>query len=313
MTQILKILRDAVAEFLREDPFTLAAALSYYSLLSMAPLLLVVVGVAGVFFGEEAARGEVVGRLADVMGSDAAGFVADVLTNAHRSGAGWFSAVVGLVGVIIGATTAFSQLQGAINKIWGVEPVTRPLREVVRVRGLAFIFVLLLGAAVVTLLVASSVISNLRGRPGLAALGPMWRVIDLVGPMVLMTALFAALFRWLPDARVRWRDVWIGAAVTSLLFIVGRLVIGIYLGRTGIASAYGAAGSAIVVLIWTYYSAILILFGAELTQVRAATLGGGLQPRSTASTKGHVLKDSKAQARAMSSEAALPAAQRRVP
>src|SRR5690606_33436950 len=133
----------------------------------------------------------------------------------------------------------------------------RPVIALLRTRGLAFLFVILLGAAVIALLVASSVISNLRGRAGLEALGVVWRIADLVGPLALMTALFAALFRWLPAARVRWRDVWVGAAITSLLFVFGRLVIGLSLGRAGVGSAYGAAGSAIVVMVWIYYSALI--------------------------------------------------------
>lgn len=291
MKKAFQFLRDTVSEFLAEDPFTHAAALSYYSLLSLAPLLLVVVAVAGIVFGEEAARGEVMARLGSMMGPEAAAFVAGVLAQAHQSGGGWLSAVIGLGGVLVGATTAFSHLQAALNKIWGVEAPRQPLIALLRTRGLAFLFVILLGAAVVALLVASSVISHLRARTGLGALGVVWRLADVIGPLALMTALFAALFRWLPDARVRWRDVWVGAAITSLLFVVGRLVIGLYLGRAGVGSAYGAAGSAIVVMVWIYYSAVIVLFGAEITQIYASKVGGGLRSRTSNSSKGHVLKD----------------------
>lgn len=273
------VLRDAVTEFLAEDPFTHAAALSYYSLLSLAPLLVVVVAVAGIAFDEATARDAILTWITAVMGPGAAGFIADILNHARSTGASWLSAILGLVGVLVGATTAFSHLQTAINQIWGVTPPKRPIWDLLRVRGLAFVFVLLLGAAVIALLVATSVVSNLRGREGPAALGLVWRLLDLLGPLALMTALFAALFRWLPDARVRWRDAWVGALCSALLFALGRHGIGLYLGRAGIGSAYGAAGSAVIVMIWIYYSTLIVLFGAEVTQVRARHLGEGPEPR----------------------------------
>lgn len=268
----------AVQEFVRDQPFVLAAALSYYSLLSMAPLLLVVVSIAGVVYGADAAEGAVVDGLSDMVGDETAVVIEGALANAHERGTSVISAIIGVIGLVVGATTAFAQLQNALNRIWGVVPPKRALLHALQARALSFLFVALLGVSVVALLVASSVISALRANPLLGHLGFAWRLVDLALPLVLMTGLFAALFRWLPDARIRWRDVWIGGAMTSALFVVGRLGIGLYIGRAGVGSAYGAAGSLVVLMVWTFYSAVIVLFGAQLTQVFAAQHGGGVEP-----------------------------------
>ncbi|MEZ4380566.1 MAG: YihY/virulence factor BrkB family protein [Nannocystaceae bacterium] len=281
----------AVKEFVGDQPFVLAAALSYYSLLSMAPLLLLVVSIAGVVYGADAAEGAVVDGLSGMVGGDTAEMIQGALANAHKAGTSWISALLGVIGLLVGATTAFAQLQNALNQIWGVVPPKRALLHALQARALSFLFVALLGAAVIGLLVASSVISALRANPLLGHLGFAWRLVDLALPLVLMTGLFAALFRWLPDARIRWRDVWIGGAMTSALFVVGRFAIGLYIGRAGVGSAYGAAGSLVVLMVWTFYSALIVLFGAQLTQVFAAQHGGGVEPIRGASLRDPVVAE----------------------
>jgi membrane protein len=273
-----KLVRQTIREFVAEDPFTLAGALSYYTLLSLAPLLLVVVAVAGIIFGEEAARGEVLAKLEQAIGTQAAGLAQDLLANAHERGSGWLSATVGGVGVVIGATTALAQLQASLNQIWGVKPSPRAWYALLRTRLMSLVFVLVLGAAVIASLVASSVIAALSSRTT-DALDFVWRLADLGVPLALMTGLFAALFKLLPDAQVRWRDLWVGAAITSVLFTLGRILIGLYIGRAGVTSAYGAAGSVIGLMVWIFYSSIIILFGAELTQVYARLFGGDVRQK----------------------------------
>jgi membrane protein len=231
-----------------------------------------------VVYGADAAEGAVVDGLSGMVGDETAVVIEGALANAHDRGTSVISAIIGVVGLVVGATTAFAQLQNALNRIWGVVPPKRALLHALQARALSFLFVALLGVAVVALLVASSVISALRANPLLGHLGFAWRLVDLALPLVLMTGLFAALFRWLPDARIRWRDVWIGGAMTSALFVVGRLAIGLYIGRAGVGSAYGAAGSLVVLMVWTFYSALIVLFGAQLTQVFAAQHGGGVEP-----------------------------------
>lgn len=276
--KLYKLLRQTIAEFLAEEPFTLAGALSYYTLLSLAPLLLLIVAVAGILFGEEAARGEVLAKLDLAIGSQAAGLAQELLAHAYQRGSGWVSAVIGGAGVVIGATTALAQLQGSLNKIWGVRASKRAWYAVVRTRLLSLLFVLVLGAAVIASLIASAVITALSSRTS-EALDFVWRLADIGVPLALMTGLFAVLFKLLPDAEVRWRDLWVGAAITSVLFTLGRLVIGLYIGRAGVTSAYGAAGSVIGLMIWVYYSAVIILLGAELTQVYARLFGGDVRQK----------------------------------
>jgi membrane protein len=276
MHRLVTLLKDTAKEFIDEDPFTIAGALSYYTLLSMAPLLLMIVSIAGLVYGEEAARGQVLATFESAVGTQAAGLAQDVLANAYERGSSFFSAVVAVIGLLVGGTTAFAQLQGALDKIWGVKAPPRPWLAVLRGRLLSFLFVGLLGVIAVASLVASSIISALSEVANGAAFDWMWRLADIAVPLVLMTGLFAVLFKWLPDATIRWREVWIGAAITSLLFAIGRVAIGIYIGRSGVASAYGAAGSVIVLMVWIYYSSIIILFGAEITQVYARQSGAAI-------------------------------------
>lgn len=267
------LVKDAVKEFTSEDPFTQAGALSYYTMLSLAPFLLLLVAIVGLVYGEEAARGEVVERLQHLIGGEAAGVAQDILAHAHKAGGGWLSAVISFVVMLVGATTAFGQLQSALDHIWSAAPREGNWRSTVRGRLLGLVVILALGAAVIALLVAGSVVSALSALPGTAGLGWFWRLVDLGTSLTVMTGLFALLFKLLPHAEVRWRDVLVGAATTSLLFTVGQWAIGVYLGRVGVGSAYGAAGSLVAVMAWVYYSSLIVLFGAEVTQIYARRSG----------------------------------------
>lgn len=278
MRKLFKLVKETIGEFMQEEPFTLAGALSYYTLLSLAPLLLMVVSVAGLVYGEDAARGEVIAKLEMAIGRPAAELAQDVLAQAYQQGSGFFSAVVAIAGVLIGATTALGQLQLSLDKIWDVKAPKRAWFALLRARLISFLFILVLGAAVIASLVASSIITALSDHT-IDALEWVWRAADIGVPLVLMTGLFAMLFKMLPDAEIRWRDVGIGAMITSLLFTIGRLVIGIYLGRAGVASAYGAAGSVIGLMVWVFYSSVIVLFGAEITQVYARRYGGGVHQK----------------------------------
>ncbi len=265
-----------VREFMADDPFVLAGALSYYTLLSLAPLLLMIVSVAGLIYGEVAARGEVLANLEETIGTPAAQLAQDLLANAYKRGSGWLAATIAGVGVLVGATTALAQLQAALNKIWQVTPQKQPVLALLQARLMSLLFVMVLGAAVIASLVASSVLSALASGTT-EALSFVWRLLDIAVPLGLMTVLFAMLYKLLPNATMRWRDVWVGAALTSLLFTIGRLLIGIYVGRAAIASPYGAAGSVVGLLVWVYYSSIIVLFGAEMTQVYARMFGAGVE------------------------------------
>lgn len=276
LRKVWSLLKETVTEFVGEDPFTQAGALSYYTLLSFAPFLLLLIAIVGFIYGEDAAKGEIVGRLQGLIGGDAAKVSEDVLASTQRTGGGVLSAIIGGAFLLAGATTAFGQLQGALNKIWGVKPAHTGIWAMLRARLLGFLLILTMGAAVVALLIASSVIAALASMPGVDGVPGLWRLGDLIASFTVMTALFAVLFKLLPDATIRWRDVWVGAALTSLLFAIGRWGIGLYLGRASVGSAYGAAGSVVVLMAWIYYSSIIVLFGAELTQVYARRYGADI-------------------------------------
>lgn len=280
------LIKDSAVEFVGEDPFTQAGALSYYTMLSLAPFLLLLVAIVGLVYGEEAARGEVVERLEHLIGGEAATVAQDILAHAHNNGGGLLSAVVSGVVLLVGATTAFSQLQAALDHIWGAGPRASGWRNTVRGRLLGLVLILAFGAAVIALLVAGSIVSGLSAMPGVSDLGWFWRLVDLGVSLTVMTGLFALLFKLLPNAEVRWREVLIGAATTSVLFTVGQWAIGVYLGRAAVGSAYGAAGSLVAMMAWVYYSSIIVLFGAEITQVHARRSGRAIvscAPRKVAS------------------------------
>lgn len=279
LRKIYLLIKDAALEFSREDPFTQAGALSYYTMLSLAPFLLLLVAIVGLVYGEEAARGEVVDRLEHLIGGEAAGLAQDILAHAHKAGGGWMSAIISGVVMLVGATTAFGQLQSALDHIWGAAPSQAGWRNTVRGRLLGLVLILALGAAVVALLVAGSIVSGLSSMPGVEGLGWFWRLVDLGVSLTVMTGLFALLFKLLPNAEIRWREVAIGAATTALLFTVGQWALGVYLGRAAVGSAYGAAGSVVVLMAWVYYSSLIVLFGAEITQVHARRSGRAIVSR----------------------------------
>jgi len=276
-----RLLRDASSAWVDDYASSMGAALAYYTVFSIAPLLLIVISVAGLVFGEQAARGEIMGQLSSLLGKDNAGAVESVLQGLNRPKAGLLATLVGLGVLLVGATTVFAELQSAMNRIWRTPaPVARGLWQVVRSRLLSVGMVLGIGFLLMVSLVVSA---------GLAALGRWWgpwfeqvamlgEAINLVVSLALMAVLFAMIYKWMPRVKLAWRDVWIGAALTALLFTVGKTLIGVYIGRSGVASPFGAAASLVVLLLWVYYSAQIFLLGAEITWVFAGR-HGSLQGR----------------------------------
>jgi membrane protein len=255
----------------------MGAALSYYTVFSLAPLLVIVVSLAGLVFGTEAVRGEVFGQIAGLMGAEAAKAVQDMLASVSKPSTGALGTVVGTVVLLIGATTVFGELQDALDRIWRapVRQKTSGLWALVRARLLSFGMILGVAFLLVVSLVAGAAIS---------ALGKWWggwfegwetlaQFINVVLGFALTTAVFALIYKVMPRVKVGWGDVWVGAAVTALLFTVGRFLIGLYIGKTGVASGFGAAGSVAVVFVWVYYSAQIFLVGAEFTWVYAQRMG----------------------------------------
>jgi membrane protein len=258
----------------------MGAALAYYTLFSIAPMLLIVISVAGLVFGEEAARGEIFDQLRGLMGNDGATAVQGLLESLRRPASGGIGAAVGIGVLVIGATTVFAELQNSLDRIW---QAPKPPEEdglagvwaLLRARVLSFGMVLAIGFLLMVSLVLGAVI---------AAMGRWWapmfgdwetlaQFINATFGFVVTTVAFAMIYKFIPRVAVHWRDVAIGALVTSVLFTIGKLLIGVYIGKSGVVSGFGAASSLVVMLVWVYYSAQIFLLGAEFTWVYAHTLG----------------------------------------
>lgn len=272
---IFKLLKQTFTEWNQDKAPQLAAALSYYTAFAIAPLLVIVIAIAGLALGPDAARGRVEAEIQGLVGEEAASAIQEILANANEPTTGVISTVVSVATLILGATGFFLQLQDALNTIWGVMPPARSILETIRVRFISFSMVIAIGFLLLVSLVISAVLAGLNEyvssiMPGMEFLS---QLINFVISFTVITLMFAMLYKVLPDAEIQWSDVWLGAVVTSLLFNLGKYLIGLYLGQSGVASAYGAAGSFVLLLLWINYSAQILLLGAEFTQVYANMYG----------------------------------------
>jgi membrane protein len=277
-----QFLKATVTQWIEDQPFQLASSLSYYTLFSLAPLLIIVIAIAGLAFGRAAAEQQIVGNIQGMIGQRSAQAVQEMIRNAgSQPGTGIVSAVIGVITLMLGAGGVVGQLQTSLNTIWGVEP--KPGQGVwgfVRRRFISLAMVLGIGFLLLVSLVISAVVTSVAQFVGTSV--ALAYSFDLLISFVLITALFAMIYKFLPDVRIEWRDVWIGAALTSVLFTVGKFLIGLYLGHSGATSTYGAAGSVIMILLWVYYSSLILFLGAEFTQVYATQYGFGVVPAENA-------------------------------
>ena len=266
------LLRNSFIEWLEDKAPRLGAALAYYTAFSLSPLLVIVIAIAGLVFGQEAAEGQIIAQMQGLIGHDGAQAIAGMVQNARKPSSGIIATVVGLATLLIGATGVFGELRDALNTIWEVQPRPgRGLTGLIKDRFLSFTMVVGVGFL---LLVSLSVSAGLAamGRflgsmlPGLVILS---QIINFVVSFSVIGMLFALIYRYLPDLKIPWHDVWIGAALTAGLFEIGKFLIGFYLGNSSISSAYGAASSLAIILVWIYYSAQIFLLGAEFTHVYA--------------------------------------------
>jgi membrane protein len=270
------LLKETVNNWLADKASRMGAALAYYSVFSVTPLLLVAIGIAGVFFGEQAAKQELHTQLAETIGPQVAGAVEEMLGNVHRNRSGVIGSLVGVVILFFGASGVFVELQDALNTIWKVKPEDGA-RGLLRDRIVSFLVVVSSGCLLLVSLAASALVvgfqENLRARmPG----GDwFWWIGNLVVSFTVVALLFAMIYKLLPDTTVRWRDVWPGAVLAALLFTLGKYLIGLYLAKGAVASAFGAAGSVIVLVVWVYYSSQILLFGAEFSRAYSARAAGG--------------------------------------
>jgi membrane protein len=282
LRRLRAVLLQSIVRLFDDEALQLAAALAYYSLLSMAPLLLVVISLAGIFFTDGEIHTALVEQMRALVGNEGAALTRTVIDNAQAEGSGGASLLVGGVLILVGATTVFAQLQHALNKVWRVAaaPGRGLIVEFVKQRLLSFALVLSVGFLLMVSLVISAVLAAVQTYVDdwLDGVTLFWQVVDLAVSFGIATTLIALMFKYLPDANIAWRDTWLGAGITALLFIVGKQLIGLYLGQTTIASSYGAAGSVVVFMVWVYYASLILLFGAEVTQAVADQRGAKVVP-----------------------------------
>jgi len=279
------LIKETFSEWSNDKAPRLGAALSYYTIFSLAPLLVLVISIAGLVFGRKAAEGRLLAQLSQVVGMDAGVALQTMVAKAGQHSGGVIASVIGLVVLIVGATGVVIELQDALNTVWKVVPKPgRGIKGLIRDRLLSIGIVLAFGFLFIVSLVASS---------GLAALGnvvrgwmPGWLILGYVlnyGVSIgVIGVMLAMIFKVLPDVKMAWRDVWLGAAVTSVLFHVGKFLIGLYVGKASVASTFGAAGSLAVLLVWIYYSTQLVLMGAEFTRAYANQFGSHVVPSDNA-------------------------------
>ena len=266
---LASVLGSASAAWNNDNALRLSAALAYYAIFSMAPLLVLGISIAGLLFGEQAAHGQIAEQIREIAGDQPAQAIQGLLASVHGKTSGILATTISLVVMFFGASGVFLELQGSINLIWGIKVATgRPIHTLLRERFTAFAMVLGIGALLVVSLLTTTLITAvetyLHDRVALPA--GLLHGIDFAFSFAIVTVLFAAIFKVLPRTHVPWRDVWTGASFTAFLFNIGKVLIGLYLGASSITSYYGAAGSAMVVLIWVYYSACILFFGVEFTK-----------------------------------------------
>ncbi|HEY3634518.1 MAG TPA: YihY/virulence factor BrkB family protein [Caldimonas sp.] len=275
-TSLVAMGRQSIAAWVDDYAPSMGAALAYYTLFSIAPLLLIVVSIAGLVFGPDAARGEIFGELRELIGDQGADAAQGLLQSVNKPAQGIAGTVVGIAALLLGAASVFGELQDALDRIWRAPPRQGSgLWNLVRTRLVSFGMVLGVGFLLIVSLLASAAIAAVAKLYAGAFVG--WSIVaeglNFALSFAVVTTTFAMIYKLLPRVPIGWRDVWTGAAVTSLLFAIGKSLIGVYLGRSGFASGFGAAGSLIVLLVWTYYSAQIFLLGAEFTHVYAHARG----------------------------------------
>ena len=285
--------RKAVTCWIDDFAPSMGAAISYYTIFSLAPLLIIVIAVAGAIFGQEAVRGEVVGQLQGLIGREGAIAIQGMIRSASEPSKGLVAGAISIGVLVVGATTVFAELQSALDRIWHVPEKAKPTGVWSLLRARVLSFGLIMGLAF--LLMVSLIVST-----GVAAFGqwagsllPGWEamlvVINILFSLATTTVLFGMIFKFMPTVRIAWRDVWIGAGVTAVLFEIGKAGIGLYLGKSGVSDSFAAAGSLVVLLAWVYYAAQIFLLGAEFTKVYSDSHGSGAGTRAVVATE--VMKD----------------------
>ena len=279
---VWELVRAAFSEWWEDNTFRLAASLAFYTIFSLAPILLIAVEIAAIVLSREQAQQQIVRQIEDLVGSEGGKAIQEVLRGAGRIGGNLKAVALGLAAILVGSTAVFAELQSALNQIWDVraDPRRNVIKGLLRTRLRSFALALAVGFLLLVSLALSALLTAVQEfladqMPGLPW---MWQVGNFLVSFVVVAVLFAMIYKYLPDVQITWRDVIIGAVVTAVLFSLGKWLIGLYLGRVAFASTYGAAGSFVVLLIWIYYSALISFLGAEFTQVYARRFGSRIRP-----------------------------------
>jgi membrane protein len=279
------LVKQAVDDWIAAKCPTLGAALAYYSVFSIAPLLILVIAAASVFFGEQAAEKNIAHEIEGTLGGPVARAIQSILANNAEGTRATGATVIGLVLLLVGAAGVFGQLHDSLNTIFGVEP--KPSQGIggwFRDRFMSLTMVMGTGFLLLVSLIINTVLSAMNSALTRSWLGDavLWQTVNLAASFAIITVLFAFIYKFIPDVQLAWRDMWVGAMLTSALFVLGKYVLGWYLGQASTTSAYGAAGSLVVILLWVYYASQILLFGAAFTRVYANRLGSNVKPSSNA-------------------------------
>jgi membrane protein len=280
------LLKITCTQFIDDNGIKLSASLSYYTIFAMAPVLIIVMSLAGFFFGKDAVQGKLFGQINYLVGNVAAKEIQEIISNIQASQHTATGAVIGIIALVVGATGVFTEIQDSINYIWCIRP--KPKKgwlKIIRNRLLSFSLVISLGFILLVSLIVNALLDVLNDRLKLFipdATLYFFYGLNILAIFVVITGMFAVIFKVLPDARIKWRDATVGALFTACLFALGKFGIGFYLGSANIGITYGAAASIIIILLWVYYTSIILFFGAEFTQVYATHHGGGVVPHDNA-------------------------------
>jgi membrane protein len=286
MANTWKIFKQSVSEFLNDNCIKLSASLSYYTIFALGPMLIVIISFAGIFLGRDAVEGKLYDQIKMLIGSAAAVQVQSIIANLQHSQRSVAAAIIGIILLVLGATGVFTEIQGSINYIWSIraKPKKGWLKFLTN-RLISFSLVISCGFILLVSLIINALMELLNERLQLyfkSVTIVVFYILNLVLIFVIIAALFAIIFKVLPDAVIRWKDAFIGASFTALLFMLGKFLISLYIGKSNVGLTYGAAGSIIVILVWVYYSSLILYFGAEFTKIYSIQHGMGIKPVETA-------------------------------
>lgn len=276
------LLKTTFDEFMEDNAIKLSASLSYYTIFALPPLMIIIITLCGFFFGKDAVSGQLYGQINGLVGSDAAIQIQNAIKNVELSESNVFATVFGGIMLLIGASGVFAEIQSSINFIWGLRAKpNKGIKKFIQNRLMSFSMIASVGFLLLVSLLVNSLMDVLSGRLKLyfpESTVYLFYVLNILIVFLIITLLFAIIFKTLPDGNIKWKDALIGASSTSVLFMIGKFAIGFYLGSSSVATVYGAAGSIIIILLWVYYSAIILYFGAEYTKVYAKAFGGSISP-----------------------------------